>query len=87
DESCRTILRNCRASATPGARAVVIETVLGEIGKPDLGPLMDMNMLSCTEGQEREVDELDALYAASGWRRVATHKARASHVIMELDAI
>jgi len=86
DESCRTILRNCPSSARPGARAVVMETVVGEIGKPDFGALLDIHMLCVTEGQERDLNEFDALFAASGWRRVAIHQTRTPFAILELKA-
>ena len=31
DDACRTILRNCRASARPGARALLVEQVIQEL--------------------------------------------------------
>src|SRR5260370_7238213 len=34
DDACRKILRNCRASARPGARALVGEAVNGQTGEP-----------------------------------------------------
>ena len=88
DTQCLTILRNCRASAHPGARAVVIESVVvGSPGEPSFGALLDMNMLAATHGQERDFDEFDALYAESGWRRDATRPTRTPQFIQELEAI
>jgi hypothetical protein len=87
DAQCLTILRNCRASAKPGARAAIIESVVGKVGEPDYGALMDINMLAVTHGQERDLDEFDALYAESGWRRVATKPTRTPQFIQELEAI
>src|SRR5258708_11030128 len=72
DDACRTILRNCRASARPGARALVVESVIGKTGEPSFAALLDMNMLAGTFGQERDYAEFGALYAATGWRRIAT---------------
>ncbi|MFI7615092.1 methyltransferase [Nonomuraea terrae] len=69
DEDCVTILRNCRVSARPGARALVVENVIGPLGTPGFEPLADMHMLAMLPGQERDLAEFDALYAASGWRR------------------
>lgn len=87
DARCLTILRNCRASAEPGARAVVVESVVGKVGEPDFGSLLDMNMLAGTHGQERDLDEFDALYAASGWQRISTKPTRSPQVIQELVAV
>lgn len=87
DDACRTILRNCRASARPGARAVVVESVIGKTGEPSFAALLDMNMLASSSGQEREYREFDALYAATGWRRIAATQTRTPQVIQELQAI
>jgi hypothetical protein len=85
DESCRTLLRNCRAGARPGARMVVVEIVIGELGMPDPGPLTDMNMLAGPGGEERDMAEYDMLFAASGWRRVAVHATRSPQAVIELE--
>jgi hypothetical protein len=84
DESCRTLLRNCRAAARPGARMVVVETVIGELGTPDPGPLADMDMLAVPGGEERDIAEYDMLFAASGWQRVAVHATRSPLAAIEL---
>jgi hypothetical protein len=44
DEEYVQILRNCRASARPEARAMIVENVIGEIGAPGFEPLADMHM-------------------------------------------
>jgi hypothetical protein len=87
DEACRTILRNCRAAAKPGARALVIESVVGGLDQPGFAALLDMNMLATTPGQERDLDEFDALFAATGWRRIANTPTRTPQIILELEAI
>lgn len=87
DEDCRTILRNCRAAARPGGRAVVIEVLLGEVGTNDHGALQDINMLCVTSGRERELAEYDALFAATGWRRTAVHPTRSPFSIIDLEAV
>ncbi|WP_051458120.1 methyltransferase [Microbispora sp. ATCC PTA-5024] len=87
DEACVRLLRNCRAAARPGARALVFEIVLGEVGTPDFGAVVDMNMLSVTDGgRERHLHEYDALFAAGGWRRVSARPTRSPLWIMELEA-
>jgi len=87
DAACLTILRNCRAAARPGARAVVVEAVVGATGEPSFAAVLDINMLASTTGQERDLDEFDALYAASGWRRTRTVPTRTPQVIQELEAV
>jgi hypothetical protein len=87
EDACRTILRNCRASARPGARALVVESVIGKTGEPSFAALLDMNMLASSSGQEREYWEFDALYAATGWRQIAATQTRTPQVIQELQAI
>ncbi|WP_433556085.1 methyltransferase [Pseudonocardia xinjiangensis] len=87
DDACRTILRNCRASARPGARALVVESVVGDLRGPSFAAILDMNMLATTLGQERELGEFDALYTATGWRRTGFYPTRAMHSIQELEAV
>ncbi|MGW1680315.1 methyltransferase [Saccharopolyspora sp. NPDC002376] len=87
DEQCRTILSNCRRAARPGACALVIEALIGDIGKPDQAVLMDMNMLAVSEGLERDLDEFDDLFASSGWKRTDMRPTRSLYSLMELEAI
>ena len=80
-------MRNCRAAAPDGGRALVVETVVGEIGEPDFAVLSDMGMMCVTGGIERDLAEYDALFAASGWRRGKTYPVGAGYSSMELDAV
>lgn len=87
DEQCRAILANCRKSATPGARVLVIEALIGEIGQPDAAAVLDMNMLAVSDGRERELAEFDALFEASGWKRTAVRATRSLYSLIELEAV
>jgi hypothetical protein len=87
DDRAITILRNCRSAAPDDGRALVVETVIGEIGQPDPAVLSDMTMLSATVGLERDLTEFDALFAASGWRRDNTHPVGAGYYGLELGAV
>jgi hypothetical protein len=87
NERAVTILRNCRAAAPDGGRALVVETVVGEIGEPDFAVLSDMGMMCVTGGIERDLTEYDALFAASGWRRGKTYPVGAGYYGLELDAV
>lgn len=87
DDQCTAILRNCRAAVNEGGRALVVETVIGEMGKPDFATRMDMLMLNMTRGMERDLDEYDALFAAAGWRRSKTHPVGSGYSALELVAL
>ncbi|MEU1801377.1 methyltransferase [Streptomyces sp. NPDC019937] len=87
DAQCTTILRRCRAAVNEGGRALVVEMVIGEIGQPDIAALSDMAMLTMTNGMERDLDEFDALFAASGWRRSKTYPVGGGYFGLELVAI
>ncbi|SFF81667.1 Dimerisation domain-containing protein [Actinacidiphila alni] len=87
DEQCRVILGNCREAAAPGARVLVIEALVGEVGTPDPAAVLDMNMLAASDGQERDLAEYDALFAATGWRRTAVSPTRSLYSLIELEAV
>jgi hypothetical protein len=87
DDRATAILRNCRSAAPDGGRALVVESVIGEIGQPDFAVLSDMGMLSVTGGIERDLEEFDALFAASGWRRGKTYPVGGGYYGLELDAV
>jgi hypothetical protein len=87
DERALTILRNCRAAAPDGGRALVVEAVVGEIGEPDFAVLSDMGMMCVTGGIERDLAEYDALFAVSGWRRSMTYPVGAGYCGLELHAV
>jgi hypothetical protein len=69
DETCIRILRNCRAAMATGGRVLVIEMLLGDIGRePPNAPLMDVNMLVHLFGRERTVSEYGRLLNEAGLR-------------------
>ena len=65
----------------------MVESVIGKTGEPSFAALLDMNMLASTTGQERDYVEFGALYAATGWRRIAAMQTRTLQVTQELQAI
>ncbi|MGI5195747.1 methyltransferase [Streptomyces sp. CA-288835] len=88
DERCTTILRNCRSAAGEGGRALVVEMLVDqEIGKPDFATIADVTMLCVTGGIERDLDEFDALFEATCWRRGKTYPVGGGYFAMELEAI
>lgn len=87
DEECVRILRNCHAAAHPGARALVVETLVGEESDPGSTTLLDMNMLALSPGQERSLDEFDALFASAGWQRIGLRSTRWMYSLIEIQAV
>ncbi len=69
DERARTILKNVRVAleGKPNGRVILLESVLEPGNAPDLGKLIDIEMLMMTGGRERTADEFAALFAASGF--------------------
>ena len=59
--------------------------VIGELGRPDPAPRGDMIMLAVTEGMERDLEEYDALFAASGWRRTGTHPVGGGYSLLTVE--
>jgi len=70
----------------PAGRLAVIELVLGELSDPGFGALMDMNMLAASPGQERSLDEYDALLAVAGLRRTAVSTIGSPQSVIEAVA-
>lgn len=70
DDDAKTILRNARtALRNNDARIVVIEAVLLPENFPDLGRLMDLEMMvMCDDGKERTKPALRRLLADTGFR-------------------
>lgn len=53
DDKAVTILENVRSAARPGARLVLVESVIPETADCDMSKWMDMNMLVMVGGHER----------------------------------
>ena len=69
DEQSLTILRNLAKSAKPGAKVLLVETVVEEDDSiPSMSKMMDLNMLVMTGGKERTEKEYAALLEQSGFK-------------------
>ncbi|MFR9727859.1 methyltransferase [Saccharopolyspora sp. MS10] len=68
DDECVGILRNCVASANPGARVFVIDAVVPEGNEPHLSKTLDLFMQTLLAGRERKAAEFDDLFRSSGLR-------------------
>lgn len=69
DERSSSILRSCRRALPAGGRVLVVDAVIGPGNAPELGKLIDLEMLVMTgKGRERTEAEFRSLLEASGFR-------------------
>ena len=69
DEQSETILNNLAKSAKPGAKVLLIETVVEEQDNvPSMSKVMDLNMLVMTGGKERTEKEYAELFEKTGFK-------------------
>jgi len=69
DRRALTILRNCRAAMSDGARLVIIEVIVPRSARPSPARIHDLEMLVFTPGgRERTAAEYGALLSAAGLR-------------------
>ncbi len=68
DEQSLTILKNLAKSAKPGAKLLLVETVVEENDAPSMSKIMDLNMLVMTGGKERTAKEYAALFEQTGFK-------------------
>jgi hypothetical protein len=83
DDESVSILKRCRESIRPGGKIMVIEILLGEVGEPALGPLMDLNMMIMCTGRERALDEYRGLIEKAGFRFSKVKPIRPPMVVIE----
>lgn len=70
DDTCDSILQNCRRSLRPGGRVIVIELLADDIEPTTLLAQFDLTMMVVCGSKERTLDEYKALFAAAGLRFV-----------------
>jgi hypothetical protein len=69
DAQSLTILENLAASAKPGAKVLLVESVVEEDDAvPSMSKVMDLNMLAMTGGKERTATEYAALFEKTGFK-------------------
>lgn len=88
DERCSTILSACRRAAAPGAKLLVIESIVERNDAGDFGAKVDLHMLvACDGGRERGREEFRRLLAASGFELSAIHPTASPVWILEATAV
>lgn len=70
DDRASAILKNIHKAlaGTSHGRVILIEAVIQPGNAPDLGKLIDLEMLMMPGGRERTADEFDELFAKSGFQ-------------------
>ncbi|CAN5704654.1 methyltransferase [soil metagenome] len=69
DEQSETILGNLAKHAKPGAKVLLVETVVeADDNAPSLSKVMDLNMLVMTGGKERTEKEYAELFEKTGFK-------------------
>ena len=68
DARATTILENIRRVRQPGGRVILIESVIAPGNTPDLGKLIDLEMLVMPGGRERTEAEFRALFEGAGFQ-------------------
>jgi hypothetical protein len=70
DRTASKILQNCRRSMKATGKLLVVDRVIGPPNAPDPKKLFDVAMMLMPGGRERNEQEWNSLYAASGFRLV-----------------
>lgn len=83
DDKCLTILKNCRKAIKPGGKLLVLDAVIKPGNEPDLGKIIDMEMLVCVSGRERTEQEIAGLFTAAGFAFKRAIPTKSSVTIVE----
>jgi hypothetical protein len=71
DESAAGILRTIREAAPPGARLLIVESVVPAGNEPHGAKWLDLLMLALLAGRERDEEQWRALLATGGFEPVS----------------
>lgn len=86
DDACLRILRNCRAAMAPGARLLIVDSVLPAGNDPHLGKVLDVAMAAVVDGKERTEEEFTRLLGEAGLRVTRVLPTRAFPSVVEAVA-
>lgn len=72
-DKCSYLLRQAHAALPPGGMVMIVESLMDEQDKGRLSPFLEnLAMLSCTEGEQFERDEIEGLLHATGYDAITT---------------
>lgn len=83
DERASTILRNIQLAARPGARVILIESVLTSGNEPHFAKWLDLEMLLLPGGRERTEREFRALLADAGFKLTSIVPTKSPVCVLE----
>jgi hypothetical protein len=88
DSQAAAILRNIRREldGRPNGKVILLESVLQPGSQPDLGKLIDLEMLMMPGGRERTEAEFAALFASAGFELVRVVPTRSPLSVVEARA-
>ncbi|ONI77918.1 hypothetical protein ALI144C_31440 [Actinosynnema sp. ALI-1.44] len=92
DESCVTILRNCREVMAPGGRVVMLGSVVPEDGEPGSEPdlasaVQDVAIMATFPGVIRTLAQFQGLFEAAGLRLGEVTRLHESFNVHVLEAV
>ncbi|WP_405652078.1 methyltransferase [Streptomyces sp. RK9] len=83
DEQGTRILERVHEAAAPGARLLLVETVLGHGPAPEIATLLDLTMMGMLDGRERTLENWRALLAGAGFRLTRTVETAGPMCVVE----
>jgi O-methyltransferase domain/Dimerisation domain len=83
DEEATKILTNISNDMDPNGRVLLVEMVLGEANEPDLGKIMDIEMLVSPGGKERTAEEYRELFARAGLKLARIVPTKSPYSVIE----
>ena len=83
DDRATEILTSCRRALPERGKVLIFEFVVPADDRPALGKLSDIEMLACTGGRERTLQEYQTLLAAAGLRFLRVYATRSPFTIIE----
>jgi hypothetical protein len=88
EERATVILKNIRAALDPsrGGRVILLESVLQPGNEPDLGKIIDLEMMMMPGGRERTADEFRALFDGAGFALTRIERTESPLCVIEARA-
>jgi hypothetical protein len=86
DDPSVTILRNCRRAMGEKGNLLVLDRFIGPPNQPSAALIVDLSVLVEHGGQERRLEEFEALFDQAGLKLVRVIETDSSIAIMEIRA-
>lgn len=87
DDRATTILKNCRKAVNPGGKLLLVEIVIKPGNEPDLGKVLDLEMLVLPSGRERTEAEYARLFAGAGWKLTRVVPTKSAMQVIEGEPV